>query len=184
VRIEIVANEVAAKRYARAAFELAVESGDVAAWSSALGSIAHLLSDGETARALQNARVSKEVKHRVIDAGLADVPQMPRNLAHVLVSKGRTGLAVEIAEQFSRLAEEHEGIARAHALTAVELSDVDRDALRSRLAESTGRNVILETDVDPSILGGVVLQIGDKLIDGSTKARLEALKDSLVGAVR
>jgi len=105
------------------------------------------------------------------------------NLAHLLVSKGRTDAAVAIAEQFARLAEEHRGLARAKAITAVPLSEADLQTLTTRLREKTGRQVVLETEVDPSILGGVVVQIGDRLIDGSTRARLEALRDSLVGAV-
>ncbi len=178
-----MANESVARRYSQAAFELAVEAGEAEAWSRALARIAQFLSDGEAARALQNTRVSHEVKHRLIDAGLADLPRMPLNLAHILVNKGRTGLAVLIAEQFARRVEEHQGIARARAVTAVALSDAERQTLAQRLRESTGRQVLLETDVDPSILGGVVVQIGDRLLDGSTRARLEALRGSLVGAV-
>jgi F-type H+-transporting ATPase subunit delta len=178
-----VASEVVAKRYAQAAFELALEEGALEAWSDALARIAHFLSDGEAARALQNGRVPSEVKHALIDAGLRDLPRLPLNLAHLLVNKGRTDLAVSIAEQFSRLVEEHQGLARAKAITAVPLSETDLQALSARLREQTGRRVVLENDVDPSILGGVVVQIGDKLIDGSTRARLEALRQSLVGAV-
>ncbi len=177
-----VANEVAAKRYAQAAFELAVESNSMRAWSDALARMAHFLGDGEAARALQAGRVANEAKHRLIDAGLGDLPRVPLNLAHVLVNKDRTGLAVAIAEQFTRMVEEHQGVARARAITAIPLSDADHQALTQRLRTSTGRQVQLETEVDPAILGGVVVQIGDRLLDGSTRTRLEALRDTLVGA--
>jgi F-type H+-transporting ATPase subunit delta len=179
-----VANEIAAKRYAQAAFELAIETNSIAAWSQGLARIAHFLSDGEAARALQNGRVPAETKHRLIDAGLGDLPKGPLNLAHLLVNKGRVGLAVAIAEQFTAMVEAHQGLARARAVTAVELSEADKQALVQRLRDSTGRQVVLETEVDPSILGGVVVQIGDRLLDASTKSRLEALRESLVGAVR
>ena len=179
-----MANEVAAKRYAQAAFELALESNSFTEWSGALARAAHFLSNGEAAAALQNTRVARDVKHRLIEAGLGDLPRGPLNLAHILVNKGRVGLAGEIAGQFEKMVEDHQGLARARATTAVELSDADRQALLQRLRDSTGRQVLLETDVDPAILGGVVVQIGDRLIDGSTRSRLEALRDSLVGAVR
>lgn len=179
-----MAKEVAAKRYARAAFDLAVEQNEIPAWTDALARIAHFMSDGDAGRALQSGRVGQETKHRLVDAGLGDLPRLPLNLAHLLVNKGRTGLAVDIAEQFARMIEEHQGIARARAITAVELSDTDRQAIAQRLREATGRQVVLETQVEPDILGGVVVQIGDRLIDGSTRARLEALRGSLVGAVR
>jgi F-type H+-transporting ATPase subunit delta len=179
-----VANELAAKRYAQAAFEVALEENALTAWAEALARIAHFLSDGDAARALQNTRVPLDTKHRLIDAGLGDLPKTALNLAHLLVNKGRTVLAPGIAQEFSHLVEAHEGIARARAVTAVELTDADRQALTRRLSESTGRRVMLETSVDPSILGGVIVQIGDRLLDGSTKAKLEALRGSLVGAVR
>ena len=178
-----MASEVVAKRYARAAFEIAVEERQTAAWSQALGRIADFLGDREAARVLENTRASQEVKHRLIAAGLGDLPRTSLNLAHILVNKGRTALAPEIAQQFARMIEQHEGVARARAVTAVELSDTDLRALSQRLRDATGRQIVLETAVDPSILGGVVVQIGDRLIDGSTKAKLEALRDSLVGAV-
>jgi F-type H+-transporting ATPase subunit delta len=179
-----VANELASKRYAQASFELALESNSLTEWSAALARIAHFLSDGEAAAALQNSRVAREVKHRLVDAGLGDLDSGPLNLAHILVNKGRTSLGVEIAGQFSRMMEAHQGLSRARATTAVDLSETDRQALLQRLRESTGRQILLETEVDPSILGGVVVQIGDRLIDGSTRSKLEALRDSLVGAVR
>jgi F-type H+-transporting ATPase subunit delta len=179
-----LANEVAAKRYAQAAFELALESNSLTEWSGALARIAHFLSDGEAAAALQNTRVARDVKHRLIDAGLGDLPRGPLNLAHILVNKGRVGLAAEIVDQFTRMVEAQQGLARARATTAVALTEADREALLQRLRQSTGRQVLLETAVDPAILGGVVVQIGDRLIDGSTRSKLEALRDSLVGAVR
>lgn len=179
-----MANEVAAKRYAQAAFEIAVEDGQTAAWSQAMDRIAEFLGEGEAARALRNTRVSQEVKHRLIAAGLGDLPRTPLNLAHILVNKGRTALAPEIAQQFLRMVEQHQGVARARAVTAVALSDTELRALSQRLRDATGRQIVLESAVDPSILGGVVVQIGDRLIDGSTKAKLEALRDSLVGALR
>jgi F-type H+-transporting ATPase subunit delta len=179
-----VANELAAKRYARAAFEVALEENALTPWSEALARIAHFVSDGDAARALEHTKVPLATKHQLIDAGLGDLPKTAQNLAHILVNKGRTALGSEIAREFSRLVEEHEGIARARAVTAVELTDADRQALTRRLSESMGRQVMLETSVDPAILGGVIVQVGDRLLDGSTKAKLEALRGSLVGAVR
>ncbi|HXH21468.1 MAG TPA: ATP synthase F1 subunit delta [Dehalococcoidia bacterium] len=179
-----MANELAAKRYAQAAFEVAREEGNLAAWSEALARIAHFLSDGDAARVLANTRVPQDVKHQLIEAGLGDLPRTALNLAHLLVNKGRTALARDIAAEFGRLVEEHQGVSRARAVTAVELTDADREALSQRLSESTGRRILLETEVDPSILGGVIVQIGDRLLDGSTKSKLEALRSTLVGAVR
>ena len=108
---------------------------------------------------------------------------MPLNLARLLVRKHRTALANEIAIAFGEMIEEERGILHAHARTAVALSDAEVSAMAQRLQAQLGHEVILDVEVDPSVLGGVIIQIGDKLIDASTRARLEAMRESLVGAV-
>ena len=175
--------QLAAKRYAQAAFELAAEAGYVSAWEGALGQIAEFMSDAEVRRVLENTRVSQDAKQRLIEAALGDLDPQPLNLARLLVRKGRTGLAGDIYRQFQELREQQQGVARARATTAVPLSDTEREALVQRLRDQTGHQVVLETEVDPDVLGGVVVQIGDRLVDASTRARLEALRGSLVGAV-
>jgi len=173
----------AAKRYAIAAFEIAQERGDTDAWLNAIRQIAEFMGDSEVRRVLENSRVGQEPKQRLIEAALNDLPPLPLNLAKLLVRKNRTALAVEIAAQFERLLEAQRGVSRARAVTAVPLGDAERDALARRLREQTGKDVVLETSVDPRLLGGVVVQIGDRLIDASTRAKLKALRTSLVNAM-
>ena len=175
--------EVAAKRYAQAAFEIAAQAGDFAAWTGALSRIAAFMSETDPARVLENSRVALETKHQLVNAGLNGLPPLALNLAHLLVNKGRTPLAAQIADHFNNLAEERQGIARALVTTAVPLSDAERGSLASRLQQSTGAQVQIQTRVEPAIIGGLIVQIGDKLFDGSTRARLVALKESLEGAV-
>jgi F-type H+-transporting ATPase subunit delta len=174
---------LAAKRYAQAAFELAVEQGDTATWEGALAHIASFMSDAEVRRVLENSRVGRQPKMQLIEAALGDQPPLPLNLARLLVRKGRTSLAGDIEDQFKQLVEEREGISRVVARTAVPLNESEREALVSRLQQQTGRRVILDTVVDPELLGGVVVQMGDRLIDASTRARLEALRDRLEASV-
>jgi len=176
--------ELAAKRYAGAAFQLASRSGDFDAWATALSRIAGFTSETDHARLLQNTRVPLETKHRLIDAGLNDLPRLPLNLAQLLVNKGRTALASQIAEQFGALVEGRRGVARALVTTAVPISDAERSTVAARLQQETGSRVEIQTGVEPAIIGGVVVQIGDRLFDGSTRGRLAALRSSLVGAVR
>jgi F-type H+-transporting ATPase subunit delta len=174
---------LAAKRYALAAFEIAKERGDVDAWRSAMAQIAEFMSDPEVKRVLESTRVAQDPKQRLINAALGDLPQMPLNLARLLVRKNRTALAYEIAVAFSELIEEERGVLHAHARTAVPLSEAEKVTLAQSLKARLGHDVMLDVEVDPSLLGGVVIQIGDKLIDASTRARLEAMRESLVGAV-
>ena len=175
-------NSAAAKRYAQAAFEIAGESGDLRAWVDALETMAEFMGREDVGRVLSNSRVEPETKQRLIEAGL-DLPTLPKNLARLLVRKNRTALAGEIATSFRALVEQREGVARAKAVTAVELSEPERQALEQRLEKETGRKVILETEVDPSLIGGVRVQIGDQLVDASTRARLSALRNNLVSAL-
>jgi F-type H+-transporting ATPase subunit delta len=174
---------VVARRYARAAFELAQVHGDSKAWVTALEQTAEFMSDPEVQRVLGNTRVEAEAKQRLITAALGDQPVLALNMARLLVRKNRTNLAADISEQFKQLVDDSAGIERARATTAVPLSDGDRQRLIERLREQTGHEIILETAVDPALLGGVVVQIGDWLVDASTRARLQALRDSLSGAV-
>jgi F-type H+-transporting ATPase subunit delta len=173
----------AAKRYAQAAFELAVAGNATQEWATALDQMADFMSDVEVSRLLENTRVPQESKQRLLTAGLANLPALPLNLARLLIRKGRSSIAREVADSFRGLLEVKEGVARARAITAVPLSDAERDALAQRLQRETGRRIILETEVDPALLGGVRVQIGDQLVDASTRARLSALRASLVGAL-
>jgi F-type H+-transporting ATPase subunit delta len=173
--------EAAAKRYARAAFELATERAEAAAWTTALEQMGEFMRDAEVRRVLENTRVAQDAKQQLINAALGDLPPLPLNLARLLVRKSRTALAADIVTEFKRLVEEAQGVAHARATTAVALSEADRGALARRLQERTGRQIVLETEVDPRLVGGVVIQIGDRLVDASTRARLEALRESLTG---
>ncbi len=174
---------LAAKRYAGAAFELAVESNALDSWGNAVDQIADFMGDPDVRRVLENTRVTREAKQQLVAAALSDLPGLPLNFARLLVRKGRTNLAPEIAAEFRTLREQRQGVARARAVTAVALSDSERNALAQNLRQQTGKQIVLETEVDPFVLGGVVVQIGDRLVDASTRARLEALRHNLVGSV-
>jgi F-type H+-transporting ATPase subunit delta len=169
---------LAAKRYAQAAFELA--GSDLAGWQRAIEEIAEFMGDDSVRTVLENSRVPQDAKMRLVAAALAELPALPLNLARVLVRKSRTALAPEISVQFQALVQEREGVQKAHATTAVPLTSAETEALAQRLQDSTGHPVELETDVDPELLGGVIVQIGDRLIDASVRGRLQSLRKSLV----
>jgi F-type H+-transporting ATPase subunit delta len=173
--------ETAAARYARAVFELGVEERSLGRWRQDVASLASLFSETDVARVMEDNRVPEDQKMRVVDAALTALSPQGRNLAHLLVRRRRTGLAGLINDQFQRLADEQEGIARGTVTTAVELTPAQRDEIQLKLSQLTGKAVVLETRVDPSILGGMVARVGDRLLDGSTKTRLERLRSRLQG---
>ena len=174
---------LAAKRYALAAFEIASERRNYEAWRDGLNQIAEFMSDPEVKRVLENTRVTLDPKQRLIEADLGDLDPMVLNLARLLLRKHRTSIAPDISIAFNELIDEERGIDHAHVRTAVPLTEAETADLARRLQQQTGHEVILTVEVDPSVLGGLVIQIGDRLIDASTRARLQAMRESLVGAV-
>ncbi|MGB2695432.1 MAG: F0F1 ATP synthase subunit delta [Dehalococcoidia bacterium] len=176
--------DLAAKRYAQACFELAVEHNELDRWESDLTTLAAVL---ETAGALDfvdSRKVTNEAKESFLRRTLEEPTPLVWNLVRLLAGKRRLGLLPQIAEQFQVLLDEHRGIAHAEVLTAVALGDDDRASLTQRLSELTGKQVTLEVHEEPAILGGLVARIGDRLIDGSTRSKLIALKRQLAGATR
>lgn len=166
-----------ASRYAKAIFELATEERRVDAWGRQLGVIRQVLED-PTARALvANPSVPAEVRMRAVEElRLPGIDAQGQNLMRMLVAGGRAHLAGEIADRFEVLADEAAGRVRAVVTTAIPLGERDQESLRRDLAGRLGKDVRLESRVDPSILGGLVLQVGDRLTDGSVAARLDQLR--------
>jgi len=173
--------EAAAKRYARAAFAVALEQGDPRLWLGDLSELSELVARPDATALLQSDRVPDAEKDRLLKAALPDVAPGVLNLTRLLVEKRRIRLVEQIRSEFSVLLDEHEGRARALVTTAVPLSDEQEAEVATKLGAITGKKVSLEQAVDPNILGGLVARIGDTLIDGSTRSRLLALKKSLRG---
>ena len=171
--------EIAARRYAEAAFEIAREAGTEQRWSEGLSLVAAVFSNPEMVAQMQEARISTANKVAVAEKTLAGVDPLVLNLARILVHRGRTALAAQIAEAFQELADVARGIAHAEVTTAVPLSEGEAKAVAEKLTEITGKQVVVQTRVDEGIIGGLVARIGDKLIDGSTRSRLAALKRRL-----
>lgn len=176
--------DTAAKRYARAAFEVALDHGTLDRWSDDLQLIAAVMSDAKALALLANTKVPLAQRYRLLETTLKGIDDPAMNLARLLVAKGRAGLAPQIAEAYLGLVDEHRGIAHATVVTAVPLSDAEREAVEKRLGEVSGKQIIAHLEVNPEIVGGLVARIGDKVIDGSTHGKLLALRRSLIGQER
>lgn len=171
--------EIAARRYGEAAFQIARDGGTEERWSEGLSLMAAVFSDSEIAALMQEARISAADKMGLAEKALAGIDPLVLNLARLLVHRGRTALASQIAEAFQELADAERGIAHALVTTAVPLSDDETRAVAEKLSEISDKQVVVETQVDERIIGGLVARIGDRLIDGSTRSRLLALKRRL-----
>ena len=111
--------------------------------------------------------------------GFAKLSQPVRNLILLLVRRGRIEQLPRVAAEFARRDDARNGLTHATATTAAPLDAEEVRALATRLEAMTGGRVALDTNVDPAILGGIVVRIGDRLIDGSVRGRLERLRGRL-----
>jgi len=170
----------AAKRYAKAIFELAQDEGKVEEWNRRLAQVSEIISDPEVARVLTNPTISTEQRMALVsdlfDSGEAT------NLAKLLIESGRVRDVEAIARELQHLTDEAEDRLRATVTTAVELSSKDRDRVADELSKQMGKEIHLDVVVDPRILGGLKLQYGDRLVDASVATRLQQLRRRLAAS--
>ena len=170
---------MAGRRYALAIAALAREHGDFEAWGEALDGLEALTASASYVDALQADGMTDERLQAIVREAVPGIGQRPLNLVRLLRRKGRLGLGASIVSYFRDLRDEERGIARAEVRTAVPLDDERRARLVQRLERRTGKQVEIEESVEPGLLGGAVIRIGDRLIDGSTRGRLRRLRDEL-----
>jgi F-type H+-transporting ATPase subunit delta len=168
-----------ARRYARAYFDLARQAKDIPAWRTALADVVQLLTDEQVATALSDPRISQAERARVVAELLKDAPAPARNLARLLVERGRAAVLPLVVQEYDALADRESGVLRAEVTTAVPVSTQLETRIRDELASKLGGDVQTTVRQDPSILGGLVIRIGDRVIDGSVRTRLEQLQAAL-----
>ena len=170
----------AARRHAQAAFQIALERGELDVWREDLGRLIEAVQDPRLHAFLESPRVHLDDKARVLGQVLDKLNPLVMNMALLLVSRGRLGLLPETVTEYGRLVDEHQGIAHAEVATAVPLDSKQEGKLARRLSDLMGKDIVLATEVEPSLVGGLTARVGDKLIDGSIKSRFTALRGSLI----
>lgn len=181
----VAEDSAAVRRYAGAVFELARDTGAVDQWQSDLQTIAAVGADMDAVSVLQNQKAALDDRIALAERAMAGLSPGAINLAKLLITRSRFHLAPAITEAFAKLVDQARGVVRAEVVTAVSLSPEDLTAITARLRELTGAtDVRVAPRVDPSIIGGLVVRIGDRLIDGSTRTRLLQLKRQLAGSTR
>ena len=173
--------EPAARRYAEAAYLIAQEEGKQDEWLSGLQAIGALYADQDAQSFLINTRVPGDRKRELVEQALKGFDRNVVSLALLLLRRRRTALGPQVAQSYQEILDRQKGISHAAVTSAVALSHAEMEAVKSKLTEITGGEVVVGTQVDESIIGGLVVRIGDRLIDGSTRSRLSALKQRLAG---
>lgn len=171
-----------AQRYARAIFEVGRESGTLERLAREIGSFAELArSNGDFQGLATNPAFTEAMREEALDeigARLSAAPETTR-FVKILAQNGRLAELPGVADELASMMDEAQGILRATVTSAVALKDDYRDRLRRRIEENTGKKVLIHFQVDPKLIGGVVTQIGDRVIDGSVRGKLQRLSESL-----
>ena len=169
-----------ARPYAEAAFRLANANGKLAEWSVALTNLAAVAADERVRGAVGDPNLSAaKVAGLIISILAGKLSGDAENFVRVLAENGRLGVVAEIRRHFEALKNEREGTVEAEVTTAFEMDPGQLADLVSRLEKKTGRKVKARVSVDKSLIGGVKVVIGDKVIDGSVRAQLSALENAL-----
>ena len=172
------------RRYAQAVFEMALEKKELERWQSDLQKIAGAASDAVFLAALESPKIKLDDKIRLLSGRLGDINPLALNLVRLLITRGNIGLMGSIGEEYQRLLDSYHGIEPAEVITAVPLDDRDIQKVTENLGALVGKKVVLKSRVDSNIIGGIVARVGGKLLDGSTRSKLAALKKELVSAER
>ena len=173
-------SDPAARRYADAVFGIAHDAASHDRWLSDLDEIAALFNEPTVYGFLVSTRVAQVQKEQVIDNALPDVQTAAGSFAKLLVRKRRANLAPQIIEAFREQLNSVRGIAEATVTTAVPLSDDARAAVEDAVRRYTNAETVsLSEAVDHTIIGGAVVKIGDRIIDGSVRTRLSTMRRSL-----
>lgn len=170
----------AARRYAQAAFNIARDAGTIDVWRRDVADIASLLSESELAPVLDDRRRPLDVRLAIVDRAL-DVSPLALNLARLLVQKGRSLDAGEVARIFGEMADDYAGIVHAEITTAVELAPDQVDRIEGQLSSNLDKKVEATARVDPAIIGGIIVRVGDRMVDASIRTRLKQLRKELQG---
>ena len=171
----------AARRYAEAAFQVAERDDTLETWRSDLDLAASVAGDDRALTVLANPAIPVERRAEVLTELVGGRISTPaQNLVQLLLRRGRMEELPRVAAEFRRLDDRRQGVTNAIATSAIPLTPDEVRALTQRLEQTTGGRIALEERVDPSVLGGLIVRVGDRLIDGSVRGRLERLRTKLV----
>ncbi|MCR5834128.1 MAG: ATP synthase F1 subunit delta [Selenomonadaceae bacterium] len=171
-----------AGKYATAIFEIAQDEKNLDGYEKDLAKVREdVFSIPEAVKFFQNPLVPNKAKKDLLTKALGkEISKTAMNFLLLLVDKKRIGVFNEIYDIFTSLKNKAQGILVADVTSAFPLSDTQEKALTKKLTELTEHKVQIRKHDDPSILGGLVLKIGDKRIDGSAAGRLNGLKNSML----
>ncbi len=170
----------AAKRYAKAAFDVAKNHGQLDEWEVELTRLNETLQNPQAQEFFEHPSVPPEAKQSALQSlAPGEDERFIRNLLLLLLERGRLQQLPQIVEVFHSLVLQERGIVIADVTTAVELEQGEIERVRVRLQQMVGKTIEVRLHVDPRIVGGIVIHMGDTLIDGSVQTQLRQLRQQM-----
>ncbi len=171
-----------ARRYAKALLIIGKEDDKAESYKEELDRFSDLITrEKELEQAITNPLYDVGGRKKVLQAVIekTGVSKVLASFLLLLFDKGRFGFLSDINEFYKKLADELKGVVRASLVSATELSSETVEKIRTTLSKKTGKDIILEVEQDPSLIGGIVSRIGDLVLDGSIKTQLLNMRESL-----
>jgi len=174
------------RNYAEALLTLAKKSGDVEQWGGLLNAIAAAMRDDKTLRSfLESPKLAASQKIEILEKALGKkVPQLFLRYIEIVVQKRRQMLIPTIATEYQTLIDESENRLHANVTVAREPSEPEKDDLARQLSRLLGKRVVPHISENPAILGGLIVRVGDTVMDGSVRKRLAVLKQRMLASQR
>lgn len=178
-------NTILANRYAKALFAVAKEEDAFDIYAKSLNEFAAAYHETPELRdGLTNPLYPVDARAKVMDyiVNAMGADGVVKNFLTLVVRKKRAGVLPEIAEAFQALVDKQRHICQGTVVSAMELSGDLKKKVQGTLEKITGKKVVLTTQVDPAIIGGIIAKVGDLVLDGSIRSQLLGLKESIKGS--
>lgn len=174
-------NQTIARNYAEALLSLAQKANDLDGWGAMVGGLADAVQrDARLTNFLAAPQVSAVDKKRVIEKAFMDsVPRPLVRFLQKLIDNRRQMLLPDIATEYANLVDETSGRVHAQVTVARETTGTDRERIAAQLSEALGKTVVPHVIVNPDILGGIIVKVGDRVMDGSVRKRISLLRSRL-----
>jgi F-type H+-transporting ATPase subunit delta len=177
-----MARAVSARRHAQAVFQIALERNELEKWQADLETMVSRLRDPQLFALLENPKLHFSEKAKFLQDVLTEISPLAMNLAYFLVAKNRLSIFDDLIIEYKRLVDAYYGIEHAEVITAIPIEERDEERLKVGLVNVIHKEIMLTTQVDPQIMGGVVVKVGDELIDASIRTKLHRLRRNLIEA--
>jgi F-type H+-transporting ATPase subunit delta len=175
----------ASRRYADALFQLAQREKAEEQWAAELDGVAALVADERVGRMLDSPAIPFTEREAALRKALdGKVAPVILNVTRLLAQRSRLELVPSIAREYRRLLNEQRGVVEAVVTSALPLTPEESNAVRDRVNAMTGAEIQLREEVDESLIGGLTVKVGDRLLDASVRGRLERLRNQLVAGTR